>query len=275
MPREVVQWLCALPVPPRVRWSADAMVAWQLARPVGALYVTSLAIWLGKGPKWIAPVAGTLATGASFALMVASIALVLAVRTGARRDRPRPMPAPSRPYAAPRAGSITLLMWKRLYWNALWRSDAAPGMLLAALFGAAIACAWMWIHRLFALPPAALALAHSIVLVLLMDRSDKARRAQAQMLRPVVAALPAVPRTLERVAQWLGAAPGALALAVLWSLGSAGGAWQHGAGRWYLGLAVLAQLLLVAVPVFNPRGRVGTVALSILVLTALGGEIWP
>jgi hypothetical protein len=83
-----------------------------------------------------------------------------------------------------------------------------------------------------------------------------------------------MPRTLERMAQCLGAVPGLLAVGSLWLLGSAGGAWQHTSGRWYLGLAILAQLVLAAVPVFSARGRVGTVALSMLILTAVGGEIW-
>jgi hypothetical protein len=76
------------------------------------------------------------------------------------------------------------------------------------------------------------------------------------------------------MAQCLAAVPGLLALAALWMFGTGGGAWQHVAGRWYLGLALLAQLLLVAVPAFSARGRAGVVALSMLVLIAVGGEIW-
>jgi hypothetical protein len=273
MPAAVVEWLRALPVTPRVRLSADAMVAWQVARPVAALYASSLAIWIGQRPKWIDPAAGILMTLVSFALTLVGIALMLAVRTRSTHARPRVVRQPL-PYVQPRVGVRPLFKWRRLYWHALWRTDGAPGMLLAALFFGAIACGWMWMHQLFALPAAGLALAHSILLVLLMDRSDKARRAQAQRLRPIAGAWPAMPATLERAAQCLGAVPGLLAVGSLWLLGSAGGAWQHTSGRWYLGLAILAQLVLAAVPVFSARGRVGTVALSMLILTAVGGEIW-
>jgi hypothetical protein len=58
------------------------------------------------------------------------------------------------------------------------------------------------------------------------------------------------------------------------ALGGTQGAWDRGAGRVYLALACVAQLLLVAIPRCNPRGRVALVVASILVLAAVGSEIW-
>jgi hypothetical protein len=132
----------------------------------------------------------------------------------------------------------------------------------------------MWMREPLGLPRGALALATSMLLVLLVDRADKARRTQLSVLLPLAAGWPAGRRTFEAPAQWLAAAPGLIVLAVLWLLGLAPGAWTHASGRWYLALACTAQLLLVAVPSFSARGRVGVVALAILLLTATGGEIW-
>jgi hypothetical protein len=39
-------------------------------------------------------------------------------------------------------------------------------------------------------------------------------------------------------------------------------------------MACVAPLLLVVIPRFNPRGRVALVVVSILILTAVGSEIW-
>jgi hypothetical protein len=167
-----------------------------------------------------------------------------------------------------------LFLWRRLFWAALWRADGAGGALLATLFAGALASAWMWMRAPFGLPRGALALATSMLVVLLADRSDKARRAQLALLRPIAAAWPVQRRTVEAPAQWLAAAPVALVLLFLWLAGTGLHAWQHAAGRWYLALACLAQLLLVAVPAFTPRARVALVAFAILLLTAVGSEIW-
>jgi hypothetical protein len=275
MPHQVAAWLRALPVPPRTRIAADVLVAGLVGAPLGALYAVSLAVWLWHRPAWLAPVSGTLATAASFLLTLCCVAAVLALRTAppplAARVRSAAQPAA---YAHARARSPGWFLWRRLFWAALWRGDGASGKLLALLFCGALATGWMWMRAPLGLPRGALALATSILLVLLADRSDKSRRTQLALLRPLAAAWPVDRRIVERPAQWLAAAPGAVVLLVLWLAGSGAAAWQHLAGRWYLALACGAQLLLVAIPVFTPRGRVSLVAFSILVLTAVGGEIW-
>jgi hypothetical protein len=274
MPQHVVAWLCALPVPPRTRLTADVLVACLVGAPLGALYVLSLAVWMWQRPAWIAPASGTLATAASFLLTLCCVAAMLAMRAA-----PSPagvIPASARPatYEAAAVRSPGWLLWRRLFWAALWRGDGASGRLLALLFCGALAAAWLWMRAPLGLPRGALALATSIFLIVLADRSDKSRRTQLVLLRPVVAAWPVERRILERPAQWLAAAPAGLVLLVLWLAGRGVQAWQHAAGRWYLALACAAQLLLVAIPAFTPRARVALVALSMLILTAVGSEIW-
>jgi hypothetical protein len=111
-------------------------------------------------------------------------------------------------------------------------------------------------------------------LVLLADRGDKAVREQLDVLRPVMAAWPLRRGALELWARAFSLAPVMLVLALLWAAGRSHGRWHHTAGRVYLALAVLAALLLVAIRRFNPRGRVGLVVASIVVLTAGGSERW-
>ncbi len=56
--------------------------------------------------------------------------------------------------------------------------------------------------------------------------------------------------------------------------GAPHGLWQHRAGQVYLVLGCLAPLLLVATPLVNERFRVGLVATEILLLCAVGSELW-
>jgi hypothetical protein len=123
-------------------------------------------------------------------------------------------------------------------------------------------------------PRGALALCFSALLVLLTDRGDKAVREQVGVLRQVMAAWPLPSRTLLPWARALSLAPAVLALAWVFALGNTQGAWDRTAGRVYLACACAAQLLLVAIPRFNARGRVALVVVSILVLAAVGSEIW-
>ena len=51
-----------------------------------------------------------------------------------------------------------------------------------------------------------------------------------------------------------------------------GGVGAHLAGRIYLALALLAPVLLVALPATTPRTRIAWVAAAILILTAIGSE---
>jgi hypothetical protein len=123
-------------------------------------------------------------------------------------------------------------------------------------------------------PSGVLAACTSVSLVLLMDRADKARREQLARLRVVAAAWPLSPRTLALPGQVLAAVPGLLVLAAVVVAGVNRGAWDRTAGQLYLGLACAAQLLLVAIPIWNERARAGAVLTAILILSAVGSELW-
>ncbi|MES2150778.1 MAG: hypothetical protein V4508_13420 [Pseudomonadota bacterium] len=274
LPQDVVQWLHALPVPPRLQLAADALVAGMLAGPLALAYLVSAAIWLIHGPAWLAPLSGVGATVFSLLVTWAASTAILGLR--ARLDAPKARwqhhlrPAPAS-YAARGLRPLTLLLWHRLYWLPFWRAENVVGWQQSVLLCAAVACAlgWMWVPA----ARGALDLCANTLLLVLTDRGDKAVREQAELLRPVMAPWPLQARLLGSSARTFALAPGLLVLAVLFAAGLAGGAWSHTAGRLYLVLACAVQLLLVTLP-FNPRGRVGLVMAAIVMLTAVGSEVW-
>lgn len=167
-----------------------------------------------------------------------------------------------------------VFLWHRLFWLPFWRGDNVIGWQQSALLLCALATTLAWMMAPAGIPRGALGLASSALLVLLADRGDKAVREQAGVLRPLMAAWPLERRGLEFFARAFSLAPVLLVLALLYGAGRAAGLWGHTAGRVYLALGMLAPVLLVAIPRFTPRGRVGLVVASIVVLAAVGSELW-
>jgi hypothetical protein len=56
-PAAVLMWSRPLPITPRRRWQADAVVAAMIVVPLSMAYVISTAIWLQQWPDWLRPVA--------------------------------------------------------------------------------------------------------------------------------------------------------------------------------------------------------------------------
>jgi hypothetical protein len=276
LPLDVVQWLHALPVPPRVRLAADALVAAVLSGPLALAYALSLAVWLYQQPAWLQPLPAVTGTAVSLLLTWAATTLLLRLRgsmPAPRRQAPQARAA-YRPLAQRGTRASALFLWHKLYWLPLWRADHGAGRQQAMLLLGALASALAWMLAPLSIPRGAWSLATSFLLVLLTDRCDKAAREQAARLRPVIAAWPLRSGKLDWLARALATAPALLVLALLAAAGLAAGAWQGVAGKVYLALACCAQPLLVATPPFTPRGRMGLVAISILLLTAVGSEIW-
>ena len=277
LPQDVARWLHALPIAPRMQLAADALVAAMLAGPLALAYAVSGAIWLYQRPDWLLPARGALGTVCSFLLTWACSTAVLTLR--ARRPSPnarwqhRLAPAPSH-YAAGARGPRTLFLWHRLFWLPFWRADNVVGWQQCVLLLGALASAVGWMMAPAGVPRGAMDLCASALLVLLTDRGDKAVREQAAMLRPVMAAWPVPARAVEWCARAFALAPALLVLAVLFGAGIGHGVWSRTAGQVYLALACLAQLALVAPPSFTARSRVGLVVVAIVVLTAVGSEIW-
>jgi hypothetical protein len=277
LPQDVVHWLHPLPVPRNTQLAADALVAGMLIGPLALAYAVSSAIWLYHRPEWLQPARAVPGVVLSLLLTWACSTAILTRRAhlalpdaGWQR---RLAAAPVR-YTPHSPGSRVLVLWHRLFWLPFWRAENVVGWQQSVLLLAALGSALGWMMSPPGVLRASLDLCTSAVLVLLTDRGDKAVREQIGVLRPVMAAWPMPARALELLARAFSLVPALLVLAVLFGLGVGPGVWDRTAGPVYLGLACLASLLLVAVPSSNARARVGLVGASIVVLTAVGSEIW-
>ena len=284
-PLEVARWSRALPVAPRRQWWAEAAVAGLVIGPLALAYAASCAIWLYQWPDWLRPVApwAVGATGLSLLLGWALSTVVLMRRARpARPAAPRqPAPVPSAtPYRAPsRAMPAALYYWRQLFWLPIWRGDSVIGIQQSCLLaGALLSIAlWLWQSPLVPLvPPALWGASAALMLILLTDRGDKAVAEQIARLRPAVASWPLSLERLFRSAIVLTLLPGALVMACFAALvfipGHAG--ISHTVAVVWLCCAGVAQLAIVALRGLTVRGRVGLVMGAILVLTAIGSELW-
>jgi hypothetical protein len=167
-----------------------------------------------------------------------------------------------------------LLLWHRLFWLPFWRAENVVGWQQSVMLAAALASAAAWMQAPPGVGRALLALATSALMVLLTDRGDKAVREQSALLRPVMAAWPLLPRGVFAFARTFSVAPALLVLLLVFAGGATHGLWAHTAGRVYLALGCAAQLLLAATPIANERFRVSLVVVEIVLLTAIGSELW-
>ena len=281
-PSAVLAWSRALPVPPALAWRADALVAAMLVGPLALAYGVSATVWLVQRPAWLQAVlpqalAATLATLLAGWLLAT---LVLARRrhghavSGARAA----VAAPPAPYVRRVLDPLLPALWRRLFWLPFWRADSVVGLQQCALFAAtitAMAC-WLlrpsWLHAV--LPGAVWGMAASALLIVLTDRGDQAVREQIAVLRPVLAPWPYAAGPLLLCARLFSLLPAAAALLLFGALlGAANAPWSGRAVCVWIGTALAANGAIVALKP-APRGRVVLVMLSILILSAIGSELW-
>jgi hypothetical protein len=271
LPQDVVLWLHPLPVPPRQQALAALAVAGMLAGPLGLAYLASFAACLWQRPAWLLPLPASAAVLFSLAVTWAASAAILARRARLVLPNPRwrhiPGAAPA-PFARGARRPVALMLWLRLFWLPFWRAENVVGWQQSALLAACAASALAWVT----VRHGALALSTSVLLVLLTDRGDKAVREQAARLQPVMAGWPAPLRRLSLLARAFSLLPALAVMAAL--LAAAPGMASSTAGRAYLGLGLSAQLLLVGIPSFSARGRVALAFGAMLLMTAVGSEIW-
>ncbi len=271
LPQDVAQWLHPLPVPPRQQALAALAVAGMLAGPLGLAYLVSFAVCAWQQPAWLQPLPAFAAVLYSLVLTWAASAAILARRARLALPNPRWQRlrrTPPAPFARGARMPAALMLWLRLFWLPFWRAENVVGWQQSALLAACAASALAWI----ALRHGALALSTSVLLVLLTDRGDKAVREQAALLRPITASWPAPLRSLSLLARAFSLLPALAVLGLM--LAAAPQMAAATAGRIYLGLALAAQLLLVAIPSSSARARVALTVGAMLLMTAVGSEIW-
>jgi hypothetical protein len=281
-PADVTLWSRALPIRPRLRWGADALVAGVIVGPVALAFAISTAIWFYQRPDWLRPVAG-----AALALTVLSLLLawLLSTLILAQRARVPPPGRPGRVRTAPlsyvpdrrmRGMVAPLQHWHRLFWLPFWRDDDVVGIQQTLLLvGAALSAGiWMWHPPL--VPASVWGASTALLLMLLTDRGDKAVAEQIARLRPVVFAWPIDTHRLFRAAMALSLLPGLCVMAwfALLTLGRAAGGYSHTVALVWLCVAGIAQIGIVSLRKLSPRGRVSLVIGATVVLTAIGSELW-
>ncbi|WP_223305865.1 hypothetical protein [Massilia sp. NR 4-1] len=315
-PAACTAWARALPIPPALGWTADALVAGLLVGPLTAVYAVSMGIWLYQWPLWLRPIAGQAVAATMLSLL---LGWLLATVVLARRRQPilrsraagravegqhpgstgihhalaetanAPAAGPALAAAAPdqkgaRPDGYTpstlhpfhLALWHRLFWLPCWRADNAAGvqqtvLLLAALAGVVL---WVW-HPAAVIPTALWGAYASLMLILLTDRGDKAVREQSTLLHPVLASWPVAARPLLLGARAFSLLPALLVLssfALLMARVPPQAYKPQLAHSWLL--AALAATGAIVGLDLGPRGRVVLVALSALILTAIGSEVW-
>jgi hypothetical protein len=290
-PADVVRWSRTLPVAPHQQWRAEAAVAGLVVAPLALAYALSCAIWLYQWPDWLRPVAPW-SLGATVASLLLGWALATVLLM--RRVQPRRPAAPRRSvhsadaapvaahYRAPsRVLPSALYYWRQLFWLPCWRGDSVVGIQQTALLTGTLLSIvlWLWQPPLIALvPPALWGASTALMLILLTDRGDKAVAEQIARLRPAVATWPLSLERLFRSAIVLTLLPGLLAMACFAALvfgvdvGHAG--IRPTVAMVWLGGAGVAQLAIVGLRRLTVRGRVGLVMGAIVILTAIGSELW-
>ncbi|WP_332853921.1 hypothetical protein [Duganella sp. S19_KUP01_CR8] len=292
LPAQALLWCRPLPIPAGLQWRANIAVAGMIIVPLSVAYAISTTIWLYQWPDWLRPVApqALLLTTGSLLLGWIISTLVLAQRcrlpAAARLDPDRRAPGPYAPRAFANAGAraqrmrTALYHWRQLFWLPFWRAENVVGIQQTALLlGAALGIAvWLWHPPV--VPPALWGFNAAILLMLLTDRGDKAVTEQIALLRPVAAAWPARIERLFRFARVSTLLPGLAVMAwfALLTLGHLGRADSAGysttVATVWLCFAGVAQVAVVSLRRLSVRGRVGLVISAIIILTAIGSELW-
>lgn len=285
LPAAVLQWSHPLPLPARGKWLADAAVAALIIAPLSGAYAISTAIWLYQSPDWLRPVAPQ-----ALLLTLASLLLawLLSTWTLARRNR---LPAAGKPARArpaptaytPRATGLAAgaparyaYYWKQLFWLPFWRGENIVGVQQTLLLAGALLSIGVWLWHPPVVPPALWGACAALLSMLLTDRGDKAVAEQTAVLRPLAASWPLRAHHLYRTARLFTLLPALCVLAwfAVLTLGRPADGYSHTVAIVWLGFSAIAHVAMVALRRLSVRGRVGLVIGAILILTAIGSELW-
>jgi hypothetical protein len=299
-PADVLVWSRPLPITPRQRWSADAAVAGMIVGPLTLTYALSSAIWLYQWPDWLRPVAPQALALTLLSLLagwlLSTLTLVRRARMPASRKPVAARPAPTAYVprrqqeqqqadsrvapTAPRRLLNALYYWRQLFWLPFWRAENVVGMQQTVLLLGTALSMTVWLWRPPVVPPALWGACAALMLILLTDRGDKAVAEQIALLRPTVAGWPMRAVVLFRCAILFTLLPGLcmmawFALLTLAHLGRPAISGYSGTvALVWLCCAGVAQVAVVALRRLSVRGRVGLVIGAILILTAIGSELW-
>jgi hypothetical protein len=275
LPPDVIAWLHSLPVPLALQIRTDLAVSAVLMLPLSGAYVASSLVWSYNAPAWLRPWPATAAMLSSVAMTWTLAAAIMTLRS---RWRPRPLrrtaqrPVSEMKYtcAPPRIKAI--FWYRRLFWLAFLRNENRLARQQFLLLAAACVSAIVWFHPLFPAMRGLCDLITSGLIIIMTDRADKAVRDQITCLRRITASWPITIHRVEWLARALSALPVLSVSGLLIAQARFMGTVREVPGIFYLAVLASSAALLIAVPTFTPRARVGWIVLSIFLLTAIGSE---
>jgi hypothetical protein len=166
--------------------------------------------------------------------------------------------------------------WRLLFWHPFWRAENVIGIQQTLLLAGALLSIGIWMWHPLLVPPALWGFCAALMTILLTDRGDKAVAEQISLLRPVAANWPLNAERLYRLAICFTLLPALCVLAwFAWlTLGRSTPGYSHMVAIVWLCFATIAQLAIITLRRLSVRGRVGLVIGAILILTAIGSELW-
>lgn len=287
LPEDTARWLRALPVAPRARRRAHLAVAALFIGPLAIGFAaSSVACWFELPGSHRVP-------GLALLLMALSLLLVLGFGTGiltlrqralARRGRRAALSQPSAQAAAPyrpqRPPNRLLQQWHQLFWLPFWRLENGIGLQQCLLFGASLLLFGLWLQPAPAFVRFLFGVGAGSMVLILTDQGAKAVQEQMTRILPHLRALPVAMWPLAWLARLFCLLPALLVLGGF-ALVLAGGvpllgrpAFHAGVAYWYLGVQVVGQIGLVAMAEVSAAARARLVILLMVLLSAIGSELW-
>ena len=268
LPPAVVAWLRMMPISLGLQIRTDLAVAGAFMLPLAGAYLASALVWIYNVP--------------ATAALLSSVSITWGLAAGILTLRARWRPRPTRRIREPEASALrhiyapprneTGFWYRRLFWLPFVRDENHLVRQQLLLTAAACATAIAWFQPALHAVRGVCGLFTSGLMIIMADRADKAVRAQIAYLRMVTRSWPLPLRRVEMLARCISAVPALCVAGLLVTQASMSGTVRGTPGVVYLGVLTFSIALLIGVPTFTPRGRVGWIVLSIFLLTAIGSE---
>ncbi|MFZ6871333.1 hypothetical protein ACO0LF_04600 [Undibacterium sp. Di27W] len=282
LPRDVLLWSRALPVKPSARWLAHVAVVRLFIFPLGIAYALStLACWFEMPAIHQVAVTGIAMMLITLALILLFGTLVLHLRQQSlewrlmRATLHKPLAISMLSYQQQSQRPGLLHQWYKLFWLPFWRLENGIGIKQCILFISAAAMFWLWLQPgspfvrfLFCISASSLAL-------IVTDQGSKAVQEQMQRLRPHLRALPFALLPLEILSKFMCIIPANVLLALFAVLlFGKGDSFHAGVAHWYIGAQLIAQVIIVSLSHLSSAVRARIIILFMVILTAIGSELW-
>lgn len=268
LPPAVVAWLRMMPISLGLQIRTDLAVAGAFMLPLAGAYLASALVWIYNVP--------------ATAALLSSVSITWGLAAGILTLRARWRPRPTRRIREPEASALrhiyapprneTGFWYRRLFWLPFVRNENHLVRQQLLLTAAACATAIAWFQPALHAVRGVCGLFTSGLMIIMTDRADKAVRAQIAYLRMVTRSWPLPVLRVEMLARCISAVPALCVAGLLVTQASMYGTVRGTPGVVYLSVLTFSIALLIGVPTFTPRGRVGWIVLSIFLLTAIGSE---